>query len=64
VAGLSAATAGSAACCRRSQSRWSRLPANIYAGLWYPIAIAAMTAVVGFFLLPETNQRDIRKIPG
>ena len=37
---------------------------NIYAGLWYPIAIATMTAVVGFFFLPETNRRDIRNIDG
>ena len=35
---------------------------NIYAGLWYPIAIATMTAVVGFFFLPETHRRDIRNI--
>ncbi len=32
---------------------------NIYAGLWYPIAIASMTLVVGVFFLPETRKRDI-----
>jgi len=32
---------------------------NIYTGLWYPIAIVALTLVVGLFLLPETNKRDI-----
>jgi MFS family permease len=35
---------------------------NIYAGVWYPIAIAGMTFVVGLFLLPETKDRDIRDI--
>jgi MFS family permease len=30
---------------------------NIYAGLWYPIAIAAMTLVVGLLFLPETFRR-------
>jgi len=29
---------------------------NIYAGLYYPIAVAAMTFVVGSFLLPETKE--------
>jgi MFS family permease len=32
---------------------------DIYYGLWYPILIAALTVVVGFFLLPETHRRDI-----
>ena len=32
---------------------------DIYAGLWYPIAIAAMTFVIGFFLLPETKDYDL-----
>jgi MFS family permease len=32
---------------------------NIYSGLWYPIAIALMTFVVGLLLLPETKDRDI-----
>jgi MFS family permease len=30
---------------------------NIYAGLWYPIAVAAMTLVVGLLFLPETFRR-------
>jgi len=33
---------------------------NIYDGLWYPIAIAAMTMVVGVLFLPETKDTDIR----
>ena len=32
---------------------------DIYAGLWYPIIFAAITAVVGFFFLPETKDVDI-----
>jgi MFS family permease len=32
---------------------------NIYAGLWYPIAIASLTLVVGLIALPETRQRRI-----
>jgi MFS family permease len=28
---------------------------DIYYGLWYPIGIALITAVVGFFLVPETK---------
>lgn len=32
---------------------------NIYNGLWYPIAVAVLTLVVGLFLLPETSKRDI-----
>jgi hypothetical protein len=35
---------------------------NIYSGLWYPIAIAAMSFVVGLIFLPETKDRDITKI--
>jgi MFS family permease len=34
---------------------------DIYAGLWYPIIFAAITAVVGFFFLPETKDVDISK---
>jgi hypothetical protein len=33
---------------------------NIYSGLWYPILIAAMTAVVGGLLLHETKDVDIQ----
>jgi hypothetical protein len=32
---------------------------DIYAGLWYPIAVAAITAVIGALLLPETRGRHI-----
>jgi MFS family permease len=32
---------------------------DIYAGLWYPIAIAAMTLIVGWIALPETKDYDI-----
>ncbi|MBC7712079.1 MAG: MHS family MFS transporter [Rhizobacter sp.] len=32
---------------------------NIYYGLWYPIAIAIMTVIVGFFVLPETKDWDL-----
>jgi MFS family permease len=33
---------------------------DIYAGLWYPIIFAVITAVVGFLFLPETKDVDIR----
>jgi MFS family permease len=33
---------------------------DIYAGLWYPIVFALITAVVGFFFLPETKDVDIK----
>jgi MFS family permease len=32
---------------------------DIYYGLWYPIVVAGLTVVIGFFLLPETFRRDI-----
>jgi MFS family permease len=32
---------------------------NIYSGLWYPIAVAALTLVIGALFLPETKGRDI-----
>ncbi len=32
---------------------------NIYAGLWYPVLIAAMTLIVGLLFLPETFRRHI-----
>ncbi len=32
---------------------------NIYSGLWYPIVVAVMTLVIGFFFVPETKDRDI-----
>lgn len=34
---------------------------NIFGGLWYTVAVAALTAIVGAFLLPETRGRDLRK---
>jgi MFS family permease len=34
---------------------------NIYAGLWYPIIIAAVSFVVGIFLLPETKNFDLER---
>jgi MFS family permease len=32
---------------------------DIYYGLWYPISIAVMTLVIGFFFLPETKDYGI-----
>ncbi|BFG81105.1 MFS transporter [Paraburkholderia terrae] len=32
---------------------------NIYAGVWYPVVIATVSLVIGFFFLPETRQRRI-----
>ena len=32
---------------------------DVYAGLWYPIIIALITVVIGFFMVPETKDRDI-----
>ena len=32
---------------------------NIYSGLWYPVAVALITVVVGALLLPETRHRRI-----
>jgi MFS family permease len=32
---------------------------NIYSGLWYPVAVAAMSFVIGLLFLPETKDRDI-----
>jgi len=32
---------------------------DIYYGLWYPVVIAVVTAVVGILFLPETKDRDI-----
>ena len=34
---------------------------NMYNGLWYPIAIAAMTFVIGMIFIPETKNVDIYK---
>ena len=35
---------------------------DIYYGLWYPIGIALLTAVVGFFLVPETKHVDLNAV--
>ncbi|HET9426814.1 MAG TPA: MFS transporter [Allosphingosinicella sp.] len=32
---------------------------NIYHGLWYPVAVAGATLVIGLLFLPETRGRDI-----
>jgi MFS family permease len=32
---------------------------DIYYGLWYPVVVAAVTVLVGLFLLPETFRRSI-----
>ena len=34
---------------------------DIYAGLWYPIGIATMTLIIGWFVLPETKDYDINQ---
>jgi MFS family permease len=33
---------------------------DIYAGLWYPIAVALMSLLVGWLALPETKDRQLR----
>ena len=32
---------------------------NIFAGLWYPVLIALVTALIALWVLPETKDRDI-----
>ena len=32
---------------------------NVYSGLWYPIAIAGATFIIGVLLLPETKDRQV-----
>ncbi|MFN4229030.1 MFS transporter [Parvibaculum sp.] len=32
---------------------------DLYSGLWYPVAIAAMTFVVGLIFVPETKDREL-----
>jgi len=34
---------------------------NIYAGLYYPIAVTLMTVIVGTLFLSETKDRDITR---
>jgi hypothetical protein len=33
---------------------------DIYAGLWFPITVAAMSFVIGIIVLPETKDRNLR----
>lgn len=35
---------------------------NIYAGLWYPIIVAAASAIIGFFFLNETYNRNLMRV--
>jgi MFS family permease len=35
---------------------------DIYFGLWYPIGVALLTAVIGLFLVPETNGIDLNSV--
>jgi MFS family permease len=37
---------------------------NIYAGLYYPIGVALMTVVIGFFFLGETKDTDLAESSG
>jgi len=37
---------------------------DIYAGIWYPVIIAAFTLLVALFFLPETYKRDIHHYEG
>jgi hypothetical protein len=32
---------------------------NIYSGLWYPVIVAACTALIGLLFVPETRDRDL-----
>jgi MFS family permease len=32
---------------------------NIYSGLWYPVVIAALTAIIGLMFLPETKDEHV-----
>jgi hypothetical protein len=32
---------------------------NVYAGLWFPVIVTAIAAVIFFFMWPETKDRDI-----
>jgi hypothetical protein len=36
------------------------LTGDIYSGLWYPIAVALLTVVIGALFLPETRGRDVK----
>ncbi|HEY0325188.1 MAG TPA: MFS transporter, partial [Allosphingosinicella sp.] len=34
---------------------------DIYAGLWYPIGVAALTLIIGLVFLPETRNRSLEE---
>ena len=34
---------------------------NIYSGLWYPVVVALMTAIIGGLFLRETNGVEVRE---
>jgi hypothetical protein len=34
---------------------------NIYYGLWYPVIVAALTVVLGLFLLPEAYRNRLEE---
>ena len=52
---ITSATAGSAGFCRRSPFAMVAQTGDIYYGLWYPIAVAIMTFIVGLVFIPETR---------
>lgn len=35
---------------------------DVYYGLWYPIVVAAVSAVIGLFFLPETKDRELNHL--
>jgi len=35
---------------------------NIYAGLWYPVIVAAITLIIGSIFIRETRHREIQSI--
>jgi uncharacterized membrane protein YccC len=35
---------------------------DVYYGLWYPIVVALVCAVIGFFCLPETKDRELNHL--
>ena len=51
--------AGSAASCRTTAFAMVAATGDIYYGLWYPIVVAALTAILGLLLLPETFRRRL-----
>ena len=47
--------AGLAAFCRSIAFAMIAYTGNIYSGLWYPVVVALMTAIIGALFLRETN---------